>query len=301
MSNNSHKEGITYGNIGMYKALISILKIVNVKVIYAIMSILVIPVALFVSPGTRITYYYYRRIRQYSKGKALWSTYMNNCIFGQTVIDKFATYAGKKFKFKFHNLDVYNQLQDSPSPLFQLQAHIGCSELLGYSLPVRKTCNVLAYGGEKESLMNYRKATFDRSNIRIIPVGTGQSHSDKIIDALDNGETICTFADRLINVNKFILTSIHGHVVKLAKDPFSLAVTSGSSVVMVSAMKEKDGSYSAFFTQLHYDKNLSKGQQRQQLADAYAAEIERLMQLYPLQWFNYISNFWDDNESKLNK
>ena len=27
--------------------------------------------------------------------------------------------------------------------------------------------------------------------------------------------------------------------------------------------------------------------QRQQIADAYTAEIDRLLDLYPLQWFNY--------------
>lgn len=296
MSNNSHKEGVTYGNIGMYRALISILKIVNVKVIYAIMSIFVIPVALLVGPGTHITYYYYRRIREFGKWKAFWFTYRNNCIFGQTVIDKFATYAGKKFRFKYNNLDVYNQLQDSPNPLFQLQAHIGCSELLGYSLPVRKTCNVLAYGGEKAELMDYRESIFSQSNIKIIPVGAGSSHSDDILTALEKGETICTFADRLMNVNKYITACIFGHKVKLARNPFSIAVSSGAEVVMASAMKEKDGSYSAFFTMLNYDKSLPKSQQRQQLANAYAAEIERLLQLYPLQWFNYVDYIWDSSE-----
>jgi predicted LPLAT superfamily acyltransferase len=62
---------------------------------------------------------------------------------------------------------------------------------------------------------------------------------------------------------------------------------------MVSAMKEKDGSYTAYMTPLHYDKSLSRGEQRQQLADAYTAEMERLLAMYPLQWFNYSDNWID--------
>jgi predicted LPLAT superfamily acyltransferase len=64
---------------------------------------------------------------------------------------------------------------------------------------------------------------------------------------------------------------------------------------VVNAMKEKDGSYSAFFTPLTYDKTLPASQQRQQLADAYTAEIERLLEMYPLQWFNYF-DLWTDND-----
>ena len=60
---------------------------------------------------------------------------------------------------------------------------------------------------------------------------------------------------------------------------------------LISAMKEKDGSYSAFIKPLPYDKTLTKAQQRQQIADAYTAEIERLLEKYPYQWFNY-SDLW---------
>ena len=72
-----------------------------------------------------------------------------------------------------------------------------------------------------------------------------------------------------------------------------MAVTRGIDVVVVNAMKEKDGSYKVFFTPLTYDKTLSASQQRQQLADAYTAEIERLLEMYPLQWFNYF-DLWAD-------
>lgn len=284
-------EGRTYGNARMYKILICWLKHVDIRVFYAFMAVCVIPVTLVLSPGARLTFRYFRHMRGYGWWKSLRSTYQNHCLFGQTVIDKFAMYAGHKFKMTYNGLEHYNKLLESPEAFIQLGAHIGCCEILGYSLHVNKPCNVLVYGGEKQSIMGYRKASFGNSNIKMIPVGIDTSYSEDIVNALDRGETVSAFADRFMNINKVVVSTIHGHQVNLAKGPFSLATTRGINVIMASAMKEKDGSYTAYFTPIDYDKTLPKSQQRQQIADGYTAEIERLLDMYPLQWFNY-SNLW---------
>ena len=255
------------------------------------MSICVIPITMAFSSGARLTYRYYHQRRGYGWWKSICATYKNHCLFGQTVIDKFAMYAGHKFQIAYHGLEDYNQLLERPDAFIQLSAHIGCSEILGYSLHVDKPCNVLVYGGEKASLMSYRKDSFRDMNIRMIPVGMETSHSDMIIEALDRGEILSVFADRLMNINKVVLSTLHGYKVNLAKGPFKLATTRGIDVIMASTMKEKDGSYTAYFTPLPYDKTLPKNEQRQQLADAYTAEIERLLDIYPYQWFNY-SDLW---------
>ncbi len=291
MSGHRRKEGTTYGNARMYKWLIFALKRINVKVFHIFMNIFVIPGSLIFSKGAHLTrqYYYYKR--GYSRWKALVSTYRNHCIFGETVVDKFAMYAGKKFKINFNGLELYKQKSEEEKPLLLLNAHIGCSEILGYSLYLDKPCNVLVYGGEKQSLMAYRASSFGTMNINMIPVGTEDSKSQEIIDALERGENISAFADRFMNRNKVILSTIHSCGVMLARGPFSLAVNREIDVIMVSAMKEKDGSYSAFLTPLLYDKSLSHKEQREQLANAYTTEINRLLDMYPLQWFNY-SDIW---------
>jgi predicted LPLAT superfamily acyltransferase len=122
-----------------------------------------------------------------------------------------------------------------------------------------------------------------------IAVNYGGRH--EIVEALDRGEILSAFADRFMNINKVVVSTIHGFQVNLAKGPFSLATTRGIDVIMASAMKEKDGSYTAYFTPLPYDRSLPKAQQRQQIADAYTAEIERLLDKYPYQWFNYSNLF----------
>ena len=284
-------EGTTYGSSWMHQALILLLKYINIHVLYVFMALFVIPFTLILSPGARLTFRYFHKIKGHAVPTSLWETYRNHLIFGQTVIDKFSMYAGRKFTVTYHGLDEFRQMTHRPDAMMQLSAHVGCSEIVGYSYDNDKPSNVLVYGGEKEGLMNYRKSAFNNRHIKMIPVGTDEDHSEEIIVALDNGEIIYAFADRFMSSKKTVLSSLHGHQVRLAKGPFTLAVTRGLDVVMTCAMKEPDGSYTAYLTPLHYDKTLTKSEQRQQLADAYTQEIEKLLRHYPLQWFNY-SDIW---------
>ena len=288
---NERNATVTPGSGWMYRLLIWLLKKTDIRVFYVIMSVFIIPVTLIVSPGARLTYHYYHLRRKYGVAKAIWATYRNHCIFGQTVIDKFAMYAGHRFEVKYTGLEKYNEIAASDKPLIQLSAHIGCNEIIGYSLRVPKKCNVLVYGGENEALMNYRKELFEKMNMNMIPVGTEDADIEEMVACLERGEALSVFADRFSNPKKVVTSKLLGYDVKLARGPFSLAVNMGVDVFMVTAMKEKDGSYSASVKFLEYDKSLSHREQRQQLADQYTAEIDRILEIYPLQWFNYF-NLW---------
>lgn len=287
------QEGKTYGNAGLFKALVWSLRHFGIRPFYIIAYVFFVPVAVLFSRGAGYTFSYYHERLRWSRWRSIKALYRNHNIFGKTVVDKFSMYAGYQFKIKYHGLKEYDEATQQPEAMIQLSAHIGCSEILGYSYNNKKLCNVLVYGGEKEEVMRYRQAAFGNKNIKMIPVATEGSHSDEIIHALDNGEIVSVFADRFMNDKKLITSTIHGYKVKLARGPFSMAVNRGLPVFMASAMKERDGSYTAFFTPLNYDKSLTSKEQRQQLADAYCAEIERLLEKYPFQWFNY-SNIWVD-------
>ena len=288
MGNN---DGKTFGNAWMHSMLIKLLKHTNIRILYVVMSIFVIPITLVFSPGAKLTFRYFRKKKRLGRWKSVWETYCNHVIFGQTVIDKFAMFAGNKFRVTYYGLEEFERLAHLPQAMMQLSAHIGCSEIVGYMYNNDKPSNVLVYGGEKDEYMNLRRTAFGKMNMRMIPVGTNEMHSDDIIRALDNGEIIYAFADRFYSTNKYVISTLHGHKIKLAKGPFSMAVTRGLNVVLTSAMKEPDGSYSAYLVPLHYDKSLNLREQRQQLADSYTAEIEKLLKKYPRQWFNY-SDIW---------
>ena len=115
------KEGTTYGNARMFSMLISLLKHVNIKVMYGFMSVCVIPVTLVLSPGAKIAYRYFRQKREYGRWKSLKATYKNHCIFGQTVIDKFAMYAGRKLQITYHGDDILKEMMSRPEPMLMLR------------------------------------------------------------------------------------------------------------------------------------------------------------------------------------
>lgn len=291
MSKDKRHDGASYGNGWMHRTLIGVLRHVDIRAVYVFMYVFVVPVTLLVSRGARLTYSYYRSRRSYGALKSVWATYRNHCLFGQTVVDKFAMYAGRRFTLETEGEEEYRRMLERSEPLVNFNAHIGSSEITGYSFPVPKPCNILVYGGEKESLMEYRETSFGNMNMKMIPVGAGDSHSDDIARALDNGEILAVFPDRYMNKKKVIISTLHGHEVYIARGPVSMAVTRGLDVVMVVSVKKDARTYVARFIPLAYDKTQPKAVQRQQLADAYTGEIEKVLDRYPLQWFNYF-NLW---------
>ena len=290
MENKNRK---TFGNAWMHRTLIKLLRKVDIRYVYRFMAVCVIPMAMVFSPGSRIAYQYFRKRRGQGRWQALLSTYRNHCLFGQTVIDKFAMYAGHHFEVHSTGHEYFYAHVREDQPVMLLNAHVGCSEMVGYNLSQTKPCNVLVYGGEKQEVMEYRRKQFADMGIKMIPVGVDGVDIMEIVDCLDRGEALSVFADRFMNPKKVVHSTIHGFKVKLSKAPFSLAVNRGIDVYLLSAMKQSDGSYVGRVTYLDYDKTLPHREQRQQLADLYTAEIEKVLKDYPLQWFNYF-DIWED-------
>jgi predicted LPLAT superfamily acyltransferase len=74
--------------------------------------------------------------------------------------------------------------------------------------------------------------------------------------------------------------------------PFQVVVLRGVEALTVHVMKESSKKYKIYVTPLSYDKQAPHKEQIQQLAEAYVAELERIVKLYPAQWYNYF-DFWN--------
>ena len=201
MENKNRK---TFGNAWMHRTLIKLLRRVDIRYVYRFMAVCVIPVAMVFSPGSRIAYQYFRKRRGQGCWQALLSTYRNHCLFGQTVIDKFAMYAGHHFEVHSTGHEYFYAHVREDQPVMLLNAHVGCSEMVGYNLSQTKPCNVLVYGGEKQEVMEYRKKQFADMGIKMIPVGTDGVDIMEIVDCLDRGEALSVFADRFMNPKKVL-------------------------------------------------------------------------------------------------
>ena len=285
--------GTTYGNGWMHKWLIRMLRYSDVRLWYAFVAVCVVPVCLLVNPAQKIIYHYFRKRWHYSKVRAALATYRNFYLFAQVVIDKFAMYAGKHFNIEIVGNEHFLALASREDGFVQLSAHVGNYEIAGYSLVAeKKRFNALVFGGEKASVMKNRNKMFANTNINMIGIDADMSHLYEINSALANGEIVSMPGDRIFGSEKSIETDLLGATAHLPAGPFRVATMRGLDCLAVNVMKTGAKSYRIYVTPLTYDKQAPRPEQVRGLADSYARELERIITMYPEQWYNYFE-FWN--------
>lgn len=286
-------EGTTYGNSAMHRWLIGMLRRIDVRFIYVFASVFVVPPCLF-RPGFKFIYRFFREHFGESPLKAFWHTYQNHCLFAQAVIDKFAMYAGKKFEVEIEGYDHFLRLAAQEPGFVLLSSHMGNYEIAGYTLVSEtKHFNAIVFLGEKASVMENRNRMFAHTNIGMIPIRDDMSHLFEIDRALSDGETVSIPADRIWGSKKTLQKEFLGCEARFPMGPFTVAAMRGLDVLAVNVMKTSWTRYKIYVTPLEYDKDAPRCRQNDQLLHAYVAELERLLMLYPTQWYNYF-DFWKE-------
>ena len=278
----------------MHRTLIGSLRWLDVRLIYVFTSIFIIPVCLLLNLNhSRTTAYrYFRQRLGYGCLRASWYTYVNHCLFAQVVVDRFAVFAGKRFKLDIDGYEYFQQLELETKGFVILSSHIGCYEVAGYSLISKsKRFNALVFGGEKATVMKGRQEALSEHNIRMIPVREDMSHLFIVNEALSNNEIMSMPADRIVGSAKVVKVNFFGETASLPAGPFSVATMNGLDALAVNVMKISAKRYKVYVTRLSYDTQAPRKQQMQQLANCYVEELERRVRQYPLQWFNFY-DFW---------
>ncbi len=288
--------GTTYGNAWMHRWLIRMLRYIDIRVLYAFTAIFVIPVCLLINPSAGIIYRYFRRQHGYGPLKSALKTYQNHCQFGQVVIDKFAMYAGKKFSMEIEGVEHFQQLAKEPESFIMLSSHVGNYEIAGYTLSSEhKPLNALVFFGEKASVMDNRNKLFAGTNTKMIAIRPDMGHLFEIDQALQNGEIVSMPADRLLGSQKKLQLPFLNGTATFPYGPFSITTLRGLNVVAIHVMKQSARTYRIYVTPLNYDREAPRQQQIQELAHQYVAEVQRMVEHYPTQWYNYFE-FWKNDE-----
>lgn len=286
--------GTTYGNGWMHRWLIRFLRVIDVRLLYAFTYVFVVPPTLIVNAKARCSIYgFYRKGMRYGKLKSAWMTYKNHCAFSQVVIDRFAMYAGKKFKIDVVGYDEFKQLTLQHEGFIQLSSHIGNYEIAGYSLRTpEKRFNAMVFGGEKESVMANRSKLFEGNNIRMIPMREDMSHLFEINQALANGEILSMPADRVFGSQKAFSCEFLGHPAKFPQGPFLLAAVRNVPMLFVSVMKTGTKRYTATVSRIETETGGNTKAKAAALARKYVEMLEDTVRAHPSQWYNYFE-FWD--------
>ena len=285
-------EGTTYGNGLMHRWLIKLLSIIDIRVIYVLAYIFAVTPTLF-KPGFRHAYHFFHERLGHSTLRSLWMAYKNHCLFAQAVIDKFAMYAGHHFNIDLEGYDQFLDLAKKPDGFVQLSSHVGNYEIAGYSLVAEeKRFNALVFSGEKKEVMNNRQKLFNQANINMIPIKSDMSHLFEINAALANGETVSIPADRIWGSQKYVSVNFLGREAHLPIGPFRVVTSRGVDALTVNVMKTASNCYKIYVTPLLYDKSAPRAKQIEDLANNYIKELERIVGMYPTQWYNYF-DFWN--------
>lgn len=286
--------GTTYGNQWMHARLISLLRIIDVRWVYVFAAVFIVPVCLLINSNhsRTFTYRYLRRRIGQGRLKAAWNTYVNHCLFSQVVIDRFAMYAGKRFRVEVEGYGHFKALEKGEAGFVMLSSHIGNYEIAGYTLrSEHKAMDALVFGGEKATVMAERGRLLGGDNIHLIPVLPDMSHLFLINNALADGHIVSMPADRVVGSNKTVAISFLGGEAKFPLGPLRVVTMRGLDVLAVNVMKTSAKAYTAYVSPLTYDKAAPRDEQVRQLAVSYVAELERRVRQYPAQWYNYF-DFW---------
>ena len=286
--------GTTYGNGWMHRQLIRMLRFIPSSAIYAFAAVFVVPPTMLVNAGYRKAIYrYFRNALKASPLKAAWLTYRNHCLFSQVVIDRFAAYAGKRFKLDLDGYDSFLRLAESDEGFVQLSSHIGNYEMAGYSLRVHnKRLNALVFANEKESVMKNRQKLFDANNIRMIPVQADMSHLFAIDAAISGGEIVSMPADRIFGSQKSFSCDFFGKPANFPQGPFVVAAARNVKMLFVAVMKTRRDTYHVKIRTLESPEHGTVRQKARVLADEYCRLLEETVREYPTQWYNFF-DFWE--------
>ena len=278
----------------MHRALISVLRFMGLRPMYAVMAVFVVPFYIVLRRKAFIAIWHYMRQRQgFGRWKSFRMTYLNHYRFGQVVLDRFAMYAGIKFQLDRVNNELFTELSNGDEGFVILSCHVGCYEMAGYTFTAtQKPYNTLVYGGETQSVMENRRRLFAMHNIRMITTSDDMSHIFEMNNALANGQIVSIPADRIFGSTRTVECQLLGAKANLPLGPFALATQREAKTIAIFVMKESAYRYTVYVRSVQADPQLKRNERTAALAQAFATEMETILKKYPEQWYNYYE-FWD--------
>ncbi len=293
-------KGKSRGNVLGYKIFVYTLKHLGLSFAYVILVFVALYYFLFSRSNAKSTYYYFHTILNYSPLKTQWSIYKNYFVFGQILLDKMAILGGLKGKFTY-NFDGEHHLREMAQGKtggIIVNAHIGNFEIAGQLLERLNTkINVLMLDAEHQNIKKYLSDVMINRDVNIIPIQNDYAHIIPISEALINKELIAMAGDRFIEESKVVEIDFMGRKALFPTGPFYLAARFGVPVTFAFAMKESKTHYHFYASPpekvIRYKVPEKQEQELQRFVRKYAEEFERILRMYPYQWFNYYP-FWKE-------
>ena len=284
-------QGKSGGTLLGYKIFIFFIQKIGVKSAYFVLYFVALYYYLFARKSNKAIFSYFRNRMGFSWIKAKVSVYKSYLTFGKTLIDKVAINAGlrNKFTYEFDGIETLQRLLADKKGGILISAHIGnfeVAEKFFADIDFDMRINVITTDMERNEIKEYLESVSEKSALKNIIIKDDMSHIFEINAALSNNELICFTGDRFFDGNKTLETNFLGKKAQFPMGPFLIASRLKVPVVFVYVMKEPNLHYHLYARQAQV-----KHRDAQYLLETYAANLESMLEKYPLQWFNYF-DFW---------
>lgn len=288
--------GASRGNRLGYAIFIFILKTAGIIPAYALLRVVTLYYMLVPGNAAKPMRYYFRQRLGFRRWKTIWAMYQNFNHLGRSIIDKVVLMSDmpSPFTLEHDGIAHLDQMAAEGKGGLLISAHLGNWEAAGHLLKRMNTpINIVMYDGEHQKIKAYLDAVRERS-FHVIVIREDISHIYEIGAALQRNEFVCIHADRYVEGNRTIETTLLGRKALLPLGPFALATTFKAPVSFVFAMKEGQRHFHFFASPgVAYTKGR---QDLNRIVEDYSRQLESMIHRYPLQWHNYFP-FWEEEKA----
>jgi len=287
-------QGRTDGTPFMHKALIALCRVFPLWLLYFFMAFSVPVYAVANGKAFRAIYGYFRSRLGYGRVHAFLSTFANHFSFGMVVVDKFAAYAGKKFKTEIVGREAVEERLAAEGSFILLSAHIGNGEMAGFTIDSPRPVYSLLFGGESAVMQEGRRAVFAAHNMQMVLASEDMSHIFTLNNALDEGSVVIIYADRVFGSSKSVACSFLGAEARFPQGPFALAAMRETPVLSFFVMKSGLRRYRVYVDKVEVGRagaGRSRATAVADMAQGFASRMEAALRRHPMQWFNFY-DFW---------
>ena len=284
----SNSEIKTRGTLPGYKIFVFFIRYLGLQAAYSLLLFVVSYYVFFAIKERNEIFRFYKKMLGFSCFKSIVFTCKNFYIFGQTIIDKVVMQiiGNEKYSFEFDGEHYLQEITDAGKGGIVISAHVGNFEIAGQFLSrLGQTLNIVTAAHGIPEIKKYLETISKNKPTNYLFVKEDMSHVFLINKAFKNNELICFTGDRFFDSKKAISSKLFKEEALFPVGPYKLASHFKVPYSFVFAMKESNNHYHFYATKPKISDSA------EDIVFEYAAELEKMIEKYPEQWFNYY-DFW---------
>jgi predicted LPLAT superfamily acyltransferase len=279
---------------------LTVLRVFGLRFTYA----LLVPPAIyfsFASPDVPATMEFHRRVfGPQPWWKRRWLVFTHFYSFGQALVDRIAILAGntRHFSFAFDGEQNLRSAAAEGKGVLLLTAHVGNWEVAGQLLSrLGVPVNVTGFDLEVPEI----RALLDRAQtgqkFQMIPLTGTATDAIPLVAALRRGEVVAMAGDRAYGSPSARVPFLGG-TASFPVGAYVLAAIADAPLVQVFSLRQRGGHYQFYglpAVRPYRPPHQKRDAHLRQCTGQFAANLERIVKLDPLQWYNFFP-FWDEVE-----